>query len=165
MAYEPVTPGGRRYRSRGNAIFWSILGAVALILLIWFIWDLFVDVDETEVGVVTIEDVVDNPQTYEGRVVTLRGEVAERLGPASFVLANQDVLLDERILVMSSTGDMIPIEETDIVMATGTVRVFGLASVETELGYDLQDDLYYDWEGKPVLMASRVAELVSDIGY
>lgn len=163
MAYEPVTPGGRRQRNRGNAIFWSILGGVALILLIWFIWDLFVDVDDTEVGVVTIEDVVDNPQAYQGRVVTLRGEVQEKLGPASFVLESEDVLLDEQLLVVSSTGDMIPVDENDAVMATGAVRVFALEAFERELGYDLQDDLFYDWEGKPVLMASRVVELIAGV--
>lgn len=161
MAYEPVTPGGRRSRNRGNAIFWSILGGVALILLIWFIWDLFIDVDDTEVGVVTIEDVVDNPQAYEGRVVTLRGQVEEKLEPASFVLESEDVLLESRILVVGRTADLIPVAEGDTVMATGTVRSFSLQAFDNAFGYDLQDELYHDWEGKPVLMASRVAEVIA----
>src|SRR3712207_5498318 len=44
--------------------------------------------------------------------------------------------------------------EGAVARVSGTVRRFNLADVERELGMDLDDELFGDFDGEPVLVAS-----------
>lgn len=46
--------------------------------------------------------------------------------------------------------------EGDPVQVTGTVRRFELLTIEEELGTDLDDGLYTDFEGRLVLVADSI---------
>ena len=109
----------------------------------------------------TLDEVLDDPAAYYGRRVTVFGEVDEMIGPRAFTLADNDLVGDDELLVVGATrlpavqgrAAEEPLLEDDLVMATGPVRQFNLAEVEREVGFDLDDGLFRDWAGRPVLIA------------
>lgn len=147
-------------RGWGNMALWIILGVVALLLIVWLIWGMWGG-DEAEVGVAgtTIEEVVENPAAYRGQVVTLRGEVGEVMGAGVFTLEEPNEVFDQQVLVVSRADRAVPVEVDQSLVVRGEVRIFELAGMERDLGYDLADETYYGWEGKPVIMASEVERL------
>lgn len=115
---------------------------------------------------VTIDEVVDNPGSYAGRLVTLRSEAEKTDSPYSFRLDDNDGISlfgldfdDDEVLVFDTSGVPFTLpEEDDIdVQVTGVVRTFILADIERELGVDLDPDLYVDYENKPVIFARSIA--------
>lgn len=115
---------------------------------------------------VTIDEVLNEPNVYEGRLVTLRSEADKNELANSFTLDDDDGFglfgLDfdnDELLVFNSSGvPFIPPEEDDVeVQVTGVVRTFILADVERELGVDLDPDLYVDYENQPVIFARSMA--------
>lgn len=117
----------------------------------------------SSVGVIsTPSAIADNPQAYVGRLVSVRGEVEEVIGATAFSL-DEDALLeggvDNDILVISSP-DVPPIVQEGIesktVQVFGTVRMLVTSEVEREFGFDLDDELVVDFEGRPVIIASSV---------
>ncbi|MBN3928674.1 hypothetical protein IQ279_03270 [Streptomyces verrucosisporus] len=49
-------------------------------------------------------------------------------------------------------------DQDDAVRVTGTVGEFEIAEVERELGVDLAETLYEEYEGGPYIRARRIAE-------
>lgn len=66
--------------------------------------------------------------------------VGEQVGPRSF-------RLNDPAATITAAQELY---------VTGTVRTFGLAEVEQELGFDLQDDMFADWGGRTVILADTL---------
>lgn len=118
---------------------------------------------EGEMGV-TIKDVVDNPDRYLGKTVTVSGEVEDIHGPKAFTLGGEGFLFNKELLVVSARpvpeipdrpGD-VDLVKDDITQVTGTVRRMTVAEVEREIGWDLHPDLEAEFIDKPVLIARSI---------
>jgi hypothetical protein len=113
-------------------------------------------------GNVTVADIVGNPNTYVGRTVTVNGDVQEMIGANAFTLDEEAALaggIDNDLLVIGARQNLAGIDDqilNDRVRVTGVVRMLNIADVENEIGYDLDDNLFTNWNGKPVLIASAV---------
>ncbi|MDP8922205.1 MAG: hypothetical protein M3O34_04925, partial [Chloroflexota bacterium] len=112
----------------------------------------------------TVDDIADHPEVYAGKAVTVRGEVGEALGSRSFALEEDDLLFEDAVLVLT-TGQMTgrdgrPLAPDALVdrpvWVTGTVRLFNRVEVERDLGIDLDDELFAEWEGRPAIVARSI---------
>lgn len=122
-----------------------------------------------EVGI-TVSEVVKEPSELFGQIVTVSGEAEEAIGPNAFKLDNQQLIGGADLLVVSPTPilpvagqpDAEPVFNEEIldddtpVRVTGTVTRFVLADVEREFGLALKDNLFVEYEGKPVIIATTV---------
>jgi hypothetical protein len=111
----------------------------------------------------TIERIASEPEAFYGRSVTVTGDVAEVLGPRSFVVEDDNLLVDATIPVVSAApllDDGQPIEADAIVSenvrVTGTVHQFNIAAFEDRLGLDLDDARWAEWAGRPAIIARSV---------
>jgi hypothetical protein len=61
-------------------------------------------------------------------------------------------------VVISTLGplDALNLTEEDRVVVVGEMDYFALADVDTTYGLDLDDELYVDYEGEPVLIAAVI---------
>lgn len=119
----------------------------------------------------TVSEVVEEPSELFGRIVTVSGEVEQALGPNAFKLDNQKLIGGEDLLVVSATPVVPvagqpaadPVFNEDIfdddtpLRVTGTVTKFVLADVKREFGLALEDNLFVEYQGKPVIIATAVA--------
>ncbi|MDP5181777.1 hypothetical protein QOZ88_03935 [Blastococcus sp. BMG 814] len=90
---------------------------------------------------------------YTGLEVTLVGEVGSIVSPIAFTLTGDDV---EPILVI--TDEEMPDLQPGQVVALGAepTEEFELTALEQELGTDLPDEAYEEWEGDHFLAATTV---------
>jgi hypothetical protein len=82
--------------------------------------------------------------------------VVELVGANAFRLSDPGLLGGDNLLVLSRDQSVV-VTENDTVAVSGVVQRFDMAQLEGELGYDLQDDLFGDASGQPVLIAETVA--------
>lgn len=91
-----------------------------------------------------------------GEEVVLSADVNEVISNSSFTIAGTDDTSVEPLLVVSSE-QMSEVTSGLTVEVTGTVKEsFDLPTVEEELGIDLDDELYEDWDGENYIQASQV---------
>lgn len=58
-------------------------------------------------------------------------------------------------------GEAGAIGADNLVQVRGVVRIFRIADIEREIGADLDDGLYEDFEGRPVVIATEVDRVVT----
>ncbi len=143
---------------------WWIAGAIALVILAVILWQLFAE--EQSAGPeaqVTVSDITDNPQEYYNSNVTVSGQVGELVGPRAFTIGTEDDVGGGTLLVVGAQqlpeiieGEAEEIAADDVVQVSGPVQEFNIAEVEDEIGFDLQDGLFSDFEGRPVVVANTV---------
>lgn len=97
-------------------------------------------------------------ESLVGQEVTVSAEVGSIIEPASsFTIAGTDDTTVEPLLIVHNQGEMPELEEGLTVGVTGTVQeAFEIVTVEEELGVDLDDTLYTDWEGERYIQANQV---------
>lgn len=96
------------------------------------------------------QDFYDDVTTYTGQEVTLSAEVSETISPDAFAIAGA---VDPLLIVESQ--EIPPLDDGQVVQVTGTVQEgFDVVSVEEELGVDLEDEAFADFEGDPYIMAT-----------
>ena len=88
-----------------------------------------------------------------GQEVTLRGEVAEMVGPNAFTVGG-DTVGENPVLVVSADAPGVRVGDT--VRLTGTVIRFSVTGVERDLDLDLVDDEFADFDGDPAVRATTV---------
>lgn len=111
----------------------------------------------------SLDDVIDNPSAYYGQIVNVNGTVSElnEVG-RGFFMWDDDLLDADRALVLGtsqSMWDTIGLLEADTGVAVrGVVRPFIITDLESEIGYDLDDDFYADYETEdmPAIVALEV---------
>jgi len=89
----------------------------------------------------TVDNVLDNPEKFEGQTVTLWGEIDQIYSGNSFAMEDDaDLLGEDRILVLSVWPDAKPeliegaMRDGKIVKATGVIKRFDRAALESEFG-------------------------------
>jgi len=123
--------------------------------------------DQTAVGTagaMTVEAIVDNPERFYNKDVTISGDVGEVFGTnkKAFNIKEEGVLdVDDRLLVLSDEA-VANIDEGSVVQVRGKVKPFVRSELERELGIDDWNAYGFDasfWtknDRKPVLIADSV---------
>ncbi len=108
---------------------------------------------------VTTEDLSENLVAYLGETVTVREEVEELVGDYAFLLDDDQLFGGEEILIINASGqpvDLVEGDDTDV-QVTGEVRELILADLEAEYGFDLDDEVFVDYEQQPTIIAESIA--------
>ncbi len=103
----------------------------------------------------TLSDVDDNPEAYIGNRVSVYGEVSETIGATGFRLQDPMFLAGDDVLVLTRDQNMQVNEDAELIV-TGTVQRFNITDAEAGLGYDLDDELFTDWNERIVILADNV---------
>lgn len=109
---------------------------------------------------------VEDYDSLVGEEVTVSAEVNTIISPNALTIAGTDDTTVEPLLVMHNQGDLPDVQEGLTIGVTGTVKeAFDVVTVEEDLGIDLDDDLYADWEGERYIQANSVdASVDADAG-
>lgn len=114
---------------------------------------------ETPAENVTTEDLSENLDYYLGETVSVRNEVEELVGDYAFLLENDQLFGGEETLIINASGqpvDLVEGEDTDV-QVTGEVRELILADLEAEYGFDLDDEIFVEYEQQPAIIAQSIA--------
>ncbi|MGY1608429.1 hypothetical protein [Geodermatophilus sp. SYSU D00700] len=96
---------------------------------------------------------------YTSEQVTLSADVDEVITPEAFTIAGADDTTVDSLLVVGAAGDAQLSPETTVEV-TGTVQErFVIAEAEEDLGVDLDDALFAEWEQEPYVVADDVEVL------
>lgn len=115
-------------------------------------------------GAMTVEAIVDNPERYYDKDVTVSGDVGEVFGTnkKAFNIQEEGIIdVDDRLLVLSDEA-VTNLDENSIVQVRGKVRQFVRSELERELGikdwnaFGFDQDFWTENERKPVLIADSV---------
>ena len=116
---------------------------------------------------VTLEELTRRPDRFYGEQVTVNGRVGQTLSPNTFSLTseeaadNDEAFEVEAALVAAGEGAIPELSEGQRVRVTGEVRRFNREEVEQELGVNLDDARYANFEEKPVVLPGTV-EVLAD---
>ena len=110
-----------------------------------------------EVGGVTAQQVIDNPETYDGKTVKVSGDVEEVFEPRAFNI-DSGTSVGELLVIGRTPFPKVSdraIASGDIATITGTVRILkSVADIEKEIGWDLNPNIEKTYNMKPVLIAN-----------
>lgn len=96
-----------------------------------------------------ISDIVENTEAYVGETVTVSGEVERVINPHAFLFGDAMVLA-----ISAEERDDIFVEPTAYIR--GTVQVFDQVEIEEQLGLDLDDEQFAEFDGKPVVIVEAL---------
>lgn len=106
----------------------------------------------------TIEEIENGNLAEMGEQVTVRGEVNEVEPGVSFQISEEGFLEGSEVLVINVSGEplpMMPDEDLEL-QVTGELGEFVYADVDSLYDFDLDPDLYVDYEDKPVIFAQSL---------
>lgn len=103
----------------------------------------------------TLSDIDDNPEAYIGNRVSVYGEVSETIGATGFRLQDPAFFAGDDVLVLTRDQNIQVNQDAELVV-TGTVQRFNITDAEAGLGYDLDDELFTDWNERIVILADSV---------
>ncbi len=101
-------------------------------------------------------EIVENIDYYQGKSVTVRNDIIKTVGKRGFVL-DQDRLLKDRDILAIAIGQQVELfsdDPTPEVLFSGRVEKLNLSSIEQEYGISIEADLYRQYEGYPVIIAT-----------
>jgi len=157
---EPVT--NLKRTGYGGFMPGWLLGGVALVIVLVLI-AFFASCSNPEPAPgadVTAGKIIENPNSYVGKTVTVSGEVERVLGPKAFVM-DSGVNIGELLVVGADPFPQVPdggnrgYVINDTATVTGTVRMLVTADVEREIGWDLTPELKVEFNAKPVLIVQK----------
>lgn len=113
---------------------------------------------------VTAGDLLQSTAQYDGKTVSVAGEVNTLVGSKGFTLGGEEFVPPGELLVICPNGFPPvparttggPLAKDDVVQVTGTLRTFTGAEMGSMLGENADADHYGRWEGKPVLVATQL---------
>lgn len=135
-----------------------------------FVDDFYVDYEEAFVIVAdTVDFVPPGPddetaveeaeeadtELIEGETVTISGEVEVLYGPHAFRLVGEKPT-EGTLVIGANTVEAQQMSEGDVAQVTGTVTEFVVADVEENLGIDLDDEVFTEFEEELVVTADFV---------
>lgn len=157
--------------SRGGGVTGWLIGFLVIVALIIggvIAWAALTDDEGSEgadVGV-TANDIMSDPEEYYGVGVTVSGEVNEVIAPNALTIGGEGFGGGEDLLIVSASNIPVPpgterdeaaaVLEDDLIQTTGTVQELIIVDVEEELGIDLDDELFADFEGEPAIVAQNI---------
>lgn len=107
----------------------------------------------------TIQRINSDPQNYYGKTVTVSGEVDKVMNPHAVQISGEGMMQNDMLVVSKRNFSDVArrnLAENDRLQVSGTVRQFRIAEIEKEIGFDLDDQAFSDWNDKPVLIANNV---------
>lgn len=176
-----------KQKQAGQTLLYLIVGVSVVGILLWFLYNNNYNpnstpqtLDETsgenqapevldeempEIGKelsISPDEILENPDLYEGMVVTVRGEVEERLSERSFALDALGVV-DDNLLVITATSsaafDDPEVFGDAIWEATGQVEQFNITAVSEMIDMELDPDVFDVYEAKPYIFATVVSQV------
>lgn len=156
--YAPPVRDPQR-KSRGRAVVYGLAFLAALAALIALLTADGLTVEPTSaMGTASIDDIIDDPELYDGRVVTVVGEVDDpHAALTAFVLEDEDLFFDDELVVINDTGEPLSLIDDTEWQATGTLEVYDGLVLDAAPGLD---DTTLDLDvGDPVLVATSVGAL------
>ncbi len=113
-------------------------------------------------GPLDVDDVVEEPALYYGEMARVKGSIGELLGTQAFLLWDEDAidLNQESVLVGTGTQpeDFVPVPDTSV-SVTGKVMAFDIDALEEEARYDFAEGLFENYDDRPVIVATQLANL------
>lgn len=115
---------------------------------------------------VSLDTVIKDPESFYGSMISVSGEVRENLDTRGLILKSSR-LNNERLLVISremligiggGPGDYVHKPDENI-RVSGEVRELNLDELEQEIGVELNEDKFSNYEGKPVVIADSIIKL------
>lgn len=72
----------------------------------------------------TVSDLINSPEAYVGRTVIVEDNLSEYLNPKTFLLGEDAAIGEVRVLVVNTSGEMLPLNlfPGDLLVVTGTVH-------------------------------------------
>lgn len=145
-----------------NNVPWLIFGAV--VFLLFLVAVPAVNNLTSPVDVSRIERIVSNPESFKNRDTTVSGNINEVIGTRAFTVNDPDIIGNDNLLIISRQplqavgggGDDLLYKENDRVTVSGPVRIFRIKEIEDDLGVDLDDDAFLQWEGRPALIVNSI---------
>lgn len=146
--------------------WWLIAGSTVLVLLTIMALPLF-DENETQNSNTPVGVIAQYPQQFTGNSVEVTGEITDRIGYRAFTIQGQG-LIDDEVLVVSEvpleavggSGDNYQLfQDNKPVRISGKVDTFNLAQVEDQIGFDLNDEDFAEWNGKPVIITNSIKNI------
>ena len=114
-----------------------------------------------------LEEVSENPDSYYGQEIALKGEIEEIRNDYAFTLKEDKLIGSDDLLIINATGETIP-QKDETVVVTGMVRPFVKAEFEQDydLTWDLevQEELEAEYRDKPVLVVDSIYSSAEDEG-
>lgn len=110
----------------------------------------------------TVAEITGNAEHFVGTAVAVSEEVEEVINQHAFMLDEDAVFaggIDNDLLVVRGAETVAPFTDTlegQTVQVLGTVRIFDLAAIEQESGFDLDDRAFEAYTGKPVIVANTI---------
>ena len=158
----------------------QVLGTVHLFRLRDFEQQMNVDLDDARLGewegkpvvfawsvypAVAMQAIVEDPAQYQGRIVTVRGEIEDVVGPGLYRTGGEGWFDGGELLVVSTDtpeqGRARWVDD-DRVQVTGSVSTLWVSEAEREFGLDLDNNRLREWQGKPVLFAWTIQSVRGD---
>lgn len=119
-----------------------------------------VDVDQGPLGFEGAYDsaFTDQQDDLIGQDVTVSAAVNTILDDTSFTIAGDGSGIEPLLVVGATSETAVEVAADQEVYVSGTVmEAFVLTEVEEELGLDLDDELYLEWEGETYIDANAVS--------
>ena len=107
-----------------------------------------------------VAKVVASPDSFYGAQVSLRSTVEAIVGVNAFVIDNPGIT-GGKILVAgsySSDGKATLVRVNDKLEIRGRVQTFDIKKVEKEVNTDLPEDIFANWQGRPVIIAESITK-------
>ncbi len=117
-------------------------------------------------GIMSIEDLTENPEQYVGQTVTVRAEVEDWLAPRVFTLDAPGIIGDQLLVITDDPNNVFEDQDVfgdDIWEVEGILyRDLVIDDVTSQYDLDMdQEDMLMDFEDGYYLVADRV-EMVED---
>lgn len=100
--------------------------------------------------------IVENTQEFFGDTVTVTGYVAKIVDSSAFSLSPAPGADGEAILVVGNPGQMSDLAAGKEVSVKGLVGSFDRRQYESQLGVDLDDALFGEWDKDPSILAMSI---------
>lgn len=144
---------------------WTLLLGLTLIALIIGVTAFVISDQSYAERESQIEKLANSPTRYYGDAVTLTGNVATVIDSRAITVTGPGVINDTVLVI--SRQPLVPVgggldqtfyKEGTRISLSGEARRFDLTEMEKELGVNLVDEEYAQWEGKPVIIAESIHE-------
>lgn len=142
---------GRQPRGGPGWGIWAIVALIVAGLLVWAIWATVGDDSAAIDEGATVSEILENPDEFTGETVAVSGEVDALVGENAFTLGGGE----DGLLVVSSNLPGAVTDDT-VLQAVGPVRMFTVADFEDELGIQLDDELFAEFENQPAVAAEEI---------
>lgn len=105
-----------------------------------------------------VETILDNVSLYNGKKITVTGEIQDRPDARSFVLESGGLLNDEIVVIDAKRKTAVKLDEDSQVSVSGTVRAAPIVDLRRELSWDLDPQIETELEGAQAFI---IAEQIS----